>query len=198
MSKNAKYGLLLVGIISLIILSAVALSGSQDDDKIVDNEKNTHYIGSGSIEQLDDKELFTNSETIVIGKVKETLPSKYGDKTSKDTDFGPSHVIYTDIIISVDKYLKNPLSTNEVRVRVAGGTIGDDSLTMEDEPTFKTGENVLLYLTKDTSPATQDIGPDHFVVTGLLQGKFTLTDDGKAVRPGETVSQDELLGTIKE
>ncbi|MCC4767067.1 MULTISPECIES: hypothetical protein [Methanosarcina] len=26
--------------------------------------------------------------------------------------------------------------------------------------------------------------------------KFTLTDDGKAIRPDETVSQEELLSTI--
>jgi len=29
-----------------------------------------------------------------------------------------------------------------------------------------------------------------------MQGKFTLTDDGKAIRPDETVSQEELLSTI--
>jgi len=153
---------------------------------------------SSSIALYTYEDLSNNSETIVIGTVKEILPSKYGNKISKNTDFGPDHVIYTDIIISVDKYLKNPLSSKEIGVRVADGTVGNDTLTMDDEPCFKTGENVLLYLTKDASPATQDIGPNHFVVTGLLQGKYTLTDDGKVTRPDENTTLDELLSTINQ
>lgn len=211
MNKNAKYGILLVGVVSLIMFSALTLSNlqdntklanipPQDNTKLVNNEKNTNSVGvgSGSSEKLNDKELVNGSDIILIGTVKEILSSKYGNRFSKDIDFGPDHVIYTDIVISVDEYLKNPSSSKEVIVRVAGGTIGNDTLIMEDEPSFKTEEKVLLYLTKDTSDATRDIGPDHLVVTGLSQGKFTLTDDGKAVRPGKTVSKDELLSTIKE
>ena len=38
---------------------------------------------------------------------------------------------------------------------------------------------------KDDNPGTKDIDPDHFRVTGFIQGKYTLTDDGKATRPGK-------------
>jgi hypothetical protein len=212
MNKNTKYGILLVGAVSLIMFSAIALSGSQDNikpvnnpsqdnTKLVNNDQDTCLV-SASVIGLNHDELSNRSDTIVMGTVKERLPSKWnsidGKKPGATTKFSPYNLIYTDIIISVDKYLKNPLSSKEVRVRVAGGTVGNDTLTMQDEPSFKTGEKVLLYLMKDDSPGTKDIGPDHFVVTGLLQGKFTLTDDGKAVRPDETVSQDELLSTIKQ
>jgi hypothetical protein len=97
----------------------------------------------------------------------------------------------------VDKYVKNPLSSNEVTVRVKGGNVGSNTMKTDDEPTFKSGEKVLLYLTKDDYKATKDIGPDHFVVTGYMQSKFKLTDNGKAIGWNENISQNELISTIK-
>ncbi len=200
MRNIIKYGIFLVGTLSLLTLNGLALSNSSNDSIQLSNDSNEPVTisVSGSLVELNHEELISNSDTIVIGTVKEILPSKYGDRFSKDTDFGPDHVIYTDIIISVDEYLKNPLSSNEVRVRVAGGTIGSDNMSTDYEPSFKAGEKVLLYLAKDTSHATQDIGPEHFVVTGCLQGKYTLTDDGKAIRPDENTTLDELLSTINQ
>ena len=49
------------------------------------------------------------------------------------------------------------------------------------EPSFETGEKVLLYLTKDNHEATKNISPKHLVITGHMQGKFKLTDNGKAM-----------------
>ena len=81
-------------------------------------------------------------------------------------------------------------------MRVEGGKVGNDTMAVEDEPSFKTGEKVLLYLTEDTSPGTKDTGPEHFKVTGYMQGKFTLTDDGRAIGWNQNISQEELLNTI--
>lgn len=98
----------------------------------------------------------------------------------------------------MDEYVKSPLLSKEVRVRVAGGTVGNDTLVADYEPTFQPGEKVLLYLRKDDKPGTKDIDPDHFIVTGCLQGKFTLTGNGKATKLDETVSKDELLSPIDQ
>jgi len=81
-------------------------------------------------------------------------------------------------------------------VRVDGGTVGNDTLETDYEPTFKPGEKVLLFLTDDVVTGTSNIEPKHFRATGCMLGKFTLTDGGKAIRPDKTVSQDELLSTI--
>jgi len=213
MKNNTKYIIVLVGALSLIALSALALSGSQDSNKLantpsqdstklVNNDKPLYCEASASLVALDDEELSNNSDTIIIGTVKEILPSKWSTTDGKkpvNTDrFSPSCFIYTDIIISVDEYIKNSSSSKDVTVRVWGGTVGDDTFKVSEEPRLKIGEKVLLYLTKDTGPSTKDIGPEHYRVTGALQGKFTLTDDGKAIRSDKTVSQEELLSTIKE
>jgi len=158
---------------------------------------------SGSLVALNHTELNDLSDTIVMGTVKETLPSKWNTADGKrpsttDKAFSPSCLIYTDVVITIDEYRKNPLPSKEVTVRLWGGAVGNDTLTVENEPSFETGEKVLLYLMKDSSPSTKDIGPEHFRVTGALQGKYTLTDDGKATRPDESITLGELLNTIKE
>lgn len=213
-SRNSiKYGITLVGILSLVVVGGLALSGlqdeiklanntSQDSAKLVNNEEPLSGNADSSLIELSHEELSKNSDTIVIGTVKEILPSKWnsidGKKPSENVTFSPHNVIYTDITINVDKYIKNPLSSKEVRVRVEGGTVGNDTLKSDSEPSFEIGENVLLYLMKDDNPGTKDISPDHFIVTGCLQGKYRLTDDGKAIRPDETVSQDELINKNKK
>lgn len=202
-----------VGAVFLIMLSALALSGSQDDIKLANNssQDNTKLASndmplysetSASLAPLSPEELNNHSYTVLIGTVKEINPSKWnsidGKRPAGIDSFSLENLIYTDISISVDEYLKNPLSSKEVTVRVDGGTVGNDTLIFEHEPSFKTDEKVLLYLTNDLTNRTKDIKPEHFKVTGCMQGKFTLTDDGKAVRRDKTVSQEELLSTIKE
>jgi hypothetical protein len=201
MNKYTKYMIVLGGAVSLILLSALVLSGSQDI-KQANNDMPLYSESSASLVPLNSEELSNNSYTILIGTVKEIKPSKWnsvdGKRPNGIDSFSLEHLIYTDIIISVDKYLKNPLPSKEVTVRIDGGTVGNDTYEAMYEPGFKANEKVLLYLMEDVTNRTKDISPEHFKVTGYMQGKFTLTDNGKAIRPGENFSQNELLSKIKE
>lgn len=160
MNKNIKYMIIFVGAVSLIMLSALALSGSQDSIKLTnspsqDNTKRAnndmplYSKPSASLPLLDTEELSNRSEMIVIGTVKEILPSKWtsadGKRPNGIDSFSLENSIYTDVTISVDKYLKNPSSSKEVTVRIDGGTVGNDTLEADYEPTFKPGEKVLLF-----------------------------------------------------
>ena len=193
--KTALYGIMALALLSL--LAGIAfLSGVFSPDATMDEP--LIFGTSNLVEQLDDTELGERADITLIGSVKEILPSKWntvdGRKPKKAvSEFEPGDVIYTDVVISVDRYVKNPLPTKEVTVRVLGGTVGEDSMKAEDEPSFTPGEKVMLFLGKDDAPATKNIGMEHLVVTGLFQGKFTLTDDGKAVRGDRTTSLQELL-----
>jgi hypothetical protein len=213
MNKTIKHIIVFFGAVSLIMLGALALSGSQDgikqvnsplqeNNKLTNNNMPLYSEASASLVPLNSEELSNNSYTILIGTVKEINPSKWnsvdGKRPNGIDSFSMEHLIYTDIIISVDKYLKNPLSSKEVTVRVDGGTVGNDTYEAMYEPSFNSNEKVLLYLTKDATNRTKNISPEHYRVTGCMQGKFTLTHNGEAVRPGENFSQNELLSKIKE
>lgn len=197
----------------MITLSALALSSSQDgikqadsplkeNDKLANSDMPLYSEASASLVPMNFEELSNESYTVLIGTVKEINPSKWnsidGKRPAGIDSFSLENLIYTDITISVDEFLKNPLSSKEVIVRVDGGTVGNDTYEARYEPSFNANERVLLYLMKDATNRTKDISPEHFKVTGYMHGKFTLTDDGKAVRPGENFSQNELLSTIKD
>lgn len=172
-------------------------------DELANNDEPLCTEVSGSLVGLNRIELIKRSDTIVIGTVKEILPSKWntadGKKPDPDVKFDLNNTIYTDIIICVEKYVKNPLSSKEVWVRVEGGIVENDTLLIDYEPTFQPGENVLLYLMEDTNPATKDIGPEHFRVTGFIQGKYSLTNYGKAIGfDSVAISQEESLSTINQ
>ena len=146
-------------------------------------------------------ELTNNSDLILIGSVKEILPARWNTPDGEQPenaleDLGLHEVIYRDVVISVDEYLKKSLSSNEVVVRVLGGTVGNLTMDVEDQPSLEPGEDVLLYLVNDTHPATKNLGPEYFVVCGCFQGKFSLSEDGKAVSKGGTVELEEILKLI--
>ena len=156
---------------------------------------------SALVEYLSPEDLAKKSDLILIGSVKEILPARWNTPDGEQPEdafegSGLNDVIYRDVVISVDQYLKNPLSSNEVIVRTLGGTVGNLTLAVEDEPSFEPGDDVLLYLVEDAYPATKDLEPEHFRVTGSFQGKYTLTGDGKAVKSGEAVELEELLRII--
>ncbi|WP_292388854.1 hypothetical protein [Methanosarcina sp. UBA5] len=212
-----KYGLFLLGAFSLLTLNALALSDPSNDnmklennslqDNITPTNKSDEPITFGmdvNFIHYTHEELSNYSDTIVIGTVKEILPPKWNTMDGKQPNKPLTEIdrlndtIYTDIVIGVDEYLKNPLSSKEVIVRSTVGTIGNVSMTSDAEPSFKTGEKVLLYLSKDDNPATKDVGPEHFIVTDFFEGKFTLTDDGKAIGFVENTTLKELLSTINQ
>ena len=155
---------------------------------------------SGSLEYVSPEEMSRMSDVVIIGTVKEVLPSEWntGDGQIPNDDIYELewYDIYTDVVINVDEYLKNPLSEKELIVRTLGGEKDVISIVVEDEVSFNPGEKVFLYLKNDTWPNTMSNGPEHFVVTGVSQGKFTLTDDGKAIHFGESFTLDELLETV--
>lgn len=216
MRNIIKYGIFLVVTLSLLALNVLALSDPSDNSiKLANNssQQSIKPVNNGeepisidmniNFEPYSHEQLRDYSDTIVIGTVKEILPPRWntmdGNHPNKSlTELDYNDIIYTDIIISVDKYLKNPLSSGEVTVRITGGTIGNVSMSTDADPSFNTSEKVLLYLNRDDNPATKDISPEHFVVLDFHRGKYTLTDEGKAITTDETVTLDELLSTINQ
>jgi hypothetical protein len=230
-NRTTKYGLLSVGLLSVLIVGIV-LSGyptqhlqngsleknvqqvsvQVSDDNLTQHvEGNTEEVHSpkiiipisGTLAYLNFTELNQRSELIVVGTVKKILPSKWntpdGKRENDSIDnIGENATMYTDIIITADRYLKNPLNQKEVRVRIEGGEDEVVGMVVDYEPSFKEGEKVLLYLREDTYPLFKEIGPKHYLVSGYNLGKFTLTDDGLAVRLDEQVNQTELLDSIEK
>lgn len=106
-----------------------------------------------------------HSDRIVIGTIKELRPS----------------FEYTDVIISVDEWLKNPLTRNEITVRTERGT---NALTV-GAANFTVGEKTLLML-KDI-----DAGKGKFSMPFMELGKRPVSDRDEVI-----VVVDKLLSPV--
>lgn len=181
--------------------SVVSEEISQDELKETTKINDDMIRSSASVEEISQGELKERANVILTGTVEEILASKWNTADGKKPDkpieeYRWSDLIYTDIVISVDEYFKNPQLDNQIIVRVQGGEVGEDTLIADYEASFENDEMVLLFLSEDDSSATNKVGPDHYVVTGSLMGKYTLTDDGNAVGYYGTVTLEQLLTII--
>lgn len=94
---------------------------------------------------------------IVIGRV---------SGVANEASAGQASTLFT---VAVERTLKGT-SAAQVTVRVAGGTVGGQTQTVEDSAHFAVGELVLVFLEPDV---------DGFRVVGGFQGKFSIDDRGR-------------------
>ncbi len=97
-----------------------------------------------------------HSDRIVIGTIKELSPS----------------FEYTDVIISVDEWLKNPLPRNEITVRTEQGT----NAFIAGAANFSVGEKALLML-RDI-----DAGKGKFSMPFMELGKHPVSDRNEVAK----------------
>jgi hypothetical protein len=76
-------------------------------------------------------------------------------------------IIATYITIDVKKALFDMVSPGEIMIRSEGGEMGDMGLWVSDQPVYKVGQNVIVFLKDNT-----DNG--FFQTAGLYQGKYTI------------------------
>lgn len=119
--------------------------------------------------------LVTDADTIVHGSVVRR-------ESRWDTS---GRLIVTDVTLDVSETLKGEPAVRQT-LRIAGGTVGEVTLTMSEVPEFRDGEDVIVFLAHDQVPSR---------VVGLWQGKFTV--EGQVVeRGGRRLSLADFLDEI--
>ena len=90
------------------------------------------------VAECGDRNYITNIADYIIEGTVIKVESKWDEsKTS----------IYTYTDLSIDKYVKGvPLTENKLQIVTPGGTVGDISQWVEDQPIFHEGKKVRLYL----------------------------------------------------
>ena len=116
-------------------------------------------------------ELVGNSELVVAGEVTGT------SCRWSDSDRG---LIVTDVVIEVQETWMGAYDSSQILVTTAGGEIGDLGLYVEDQPRFKSGRSVVVFL----SPANRR---GERVVTNLYHGAYTIRE-GRVTETGESAA----------
>jgi hypothetical protein len=127
------------------------------------------------------QQLTDRAAVIAVGKVT-SLKSNWSDDRKR---------IVTDATVSVGEYMKGNQPTGTLIVRYLGGEIGAVGELYSETATFKSGEEVMVFASKDKQ--------GHFRVVGGDQGKFTVAVDrmtGKKM-VGQGLPFDALKAQVK-
>jgi hypothetical protein len=122
---------------------------------------------SAATAHIDDGELWSNSDTVIIGTVTSI--------TSEELD----NRIYHTVDVEVERYLKNPSEAPSIVIHYynvypwKSGSLEEpnyaiDSISSERRLEFKVGERVYVFLRRLT--------PEYYEVYGGNQGKYTIFD----------------------
>jgi len=199
-----------------IMLAAIVIAGITASINIKNEEQPENIFASNlwSDEVLNNSFLADHSDSVVTGHVIKILPSRWNTAdglkpistgkmaSSKEESeaIQKENVIYTDVLIKVDKKIKNNLIPSVIIVRTLGGQVGEEKMIEQDDAKFELGENVFLFLTKE-DPFTDNSVGTHYRVTGWKFGKFSVTKDNQAIRldlPKEhqKIALEELSNSI--
>jgi len=118
-----------------------------------------------TVQKFSLKDLTTKSNAIVMAKVEDQ--SSRQDPGNKE--------IYTYITISVLQSVKGAQGEKTITIRQLGGTLGNLISVVPGMPSFKNGEEVVLFLSaKD--------GAGYPWVMGLQQGKYSIVTDDNGLK----------------
>jgi len=104
------------------------------------------------IRECSDQSYIAQAADYIIEGTVDKVDSRWNEDRS-------SIVTYSDI--AIEKYVKGtPFTVNKLQIITPGGTVGDISQAVEDQPIFHQGKQVTIYL--------QDIGGQFVIVCGRL------------------------------
>ena len=114
------------------------------------------------------EELSSKSESIIVGKVN-NIDSYWNEERTS---------IYTEVTISVEDNIKGEIKQGEITIITPGGEVDGITQYVSDSPTFKPGEEAVLFLNElpGQSFSTQQYQSGLYQVTGSSQGKIDISD----------------------
>lgn len=209
LSRLLYRNLILIGVISVALAVIGCIGEEKKNEEGVNvtlipqetpeiNSINNDSQISTSTQKIMEKYSLSNlismADSIAVGEVTGISSGKWNTPDGKKPIFtdNNSYVIYTDVEISVEEYLKNSQKTGVVLVRVLGGIVGEDAMEFEDHPSFNVNERVLIFLREDDDPRTKNIGPRHFITAGLHQGKIPILQNEKVIIGDEKFSKPDI------
>lgn len=172
---------------------------------IIINNNNAEPIvitQSASLRELTLDELIEESELIIIGEVKTSLPSRWkapngeAPKNVTARQIGEQRLsIFTDALILVIQTLKGSSTGPVLRIRSFTGEIEHVSWINSSEPIYEKGQVYLLFLVKDDGP-TQIVDPGDYISVNAIDGVYKIID-GKAVSIDDEWVLEDLITYIQ-
>ncbi len=135
-------------------------------------------VGAGLVEKLSLEQLTAKADFILVGTV--TNIDTLQDAEDKS--------IYTLVSISIEQSIKGNLG-QRITITVPGGEVDGIKEWVEDSPSFRVSERVVIFLHQE------DV--DTFSVVGSFQGKFSI-DENNMVSGNTSLTEfiDQIRNTM--
>lgn len=144
-----------------------------------------HIVSTAMFAAWPPNERFERAVEIVEARITEVMPSRWDTADGRRPLDVREHVIYTDVHATVLRTWKGPAAVGTgLTIRLMGGTVGQDSMTAEDEVSLEAGEHAYLLLVPDPTD------PDVWRVMHL--GKYVQFADGTLSNGRETMAPLEF------
>ena len=125
----------------------------------------------GAIIEKSLKELVSESDLIIKGKVIKKLPSKWSNPNFSRGD-EISNVLQTDFQILINDVLKGtPYDLKKISIRIEGGELDKVTYIIDEMPKMEAGQDIIAFLSKDDSDVAIK-EEDYYVFTGVGQGLY--------------------------
>jgi len=150
---------------------------------------------SGLMPEFDLEALITGDNLPVVGMVDQVLGCARGQ--------GPGRMgwIHTNVALKVERYPGQRRPHERVYLRILGGRVGDEGLSVEGAPELVPGRRVLLFLYRpegDMLPVPSGCDPDAYYLV-VAHGVFDIQDGTAVCRStGKRYDLERLLADIAQ
>jgi len=196
---SSKFRVVLMSILACLVFTSSVLYLHNIQKKT----QPTSMRISGSIPYYAPNELSGLADLIVEGNVVSISPGRWNTNDGKKPDkISINDIIYQEISINVQNVLKGTTNVDSVlKVYSHEGTDESGFSVFSDaEPKFTVGENVLLFLSKDNTIYNKLKSNDHYVVTGLILGKYDIKNGiatNEYTKDKKSISLNDLRALVK-
>lgn len=122
------------------------------------------------------------SHQVVVGTVVARHPSVWGSQAPNPAE-PLRHLVFTYSTVRVDQQLRG-LPADTVMVRQLGGTIGECTQTVDNEPALQVGQRMLLFLRECEKCALEmPVAPVAYFAVGGRVGLWIINDDNTVAAP---------------
>lgn len=195
---------LLVLVVTELLVACVANSVNPNPTlPVIHRSQSFSYVGM-TVEQVID-----DADIIFLGQVTSISPSRWNQDTGEyweDVDSDMASLQYYEVTLEVTDVIVDEFGlSNEVSITVLGPSPADVTPatdnsevqhTLAETVSFREGEKVLLFVEK-VPLAWRNGVVERLVLVGGPQGKYTITDDGRALN-ASTSERDMALSDLLE
>ena len=137
---------------------------------IISQNLNGTGIVRGSAPDYSLEVLSQGATYAISGEVQQIVPTIV---TRYNTEY-----VFSDVKIEVEEDIFGEYDEKFITVRIQGGQVEDVKTVSHIDASFDEGEHVLVFIAGPAEP--ESIWGDNYYVAGMLTGKYTIDDFGKA------------------